>query len=52
MQLDFTMYNRNQMKDDDGAASLGGDDAQANVAGKGGLVGQNLHLFEQNKCDK
>ena len=37
------MYNRNQRRDDDGAASLGGDDAQANVTGKGGLTGHNPH---------
>ena len=34
MQLDLTMYNKNQKRDDDGAASLGDDDAQVNVAGK------------------
>ena len=35
------MYNRNQGRDDDRAANLGGDDAQANMAGKGGLTGHN-----------
>ena len=37
------MYNTNQRRDDDGAATLGGDHAQANVAGKGGLTGHNPH---------
>ena len=52
MQLDFTMYNRNQKRDDDGVASLGEDDAQANVTGKGGIDGQYPHQFEWNQFDK
>ena len=52
MQLDFTMYYRNQKRDNDGAASLGEDDAQANVAGKKELDGQNPHQFEWNQFDK
>ena len=46
MQLDFTMQNRNQRRDDDGAASLWSDDAQVTVTGKGEMDGQNPHQFE------
>ena len=52
MYLDFTIQNRNQKRGNDGAASLGGDGAQANVTGKGGLDGQYSHQFEWNQFDK
>ena len=42
MQLDFIMYNMNQKRDDDGAASLGEDNAQANVAGKKNQMARTL----------
>ena len=47
--FEFSMYNRNQRRGENGAASLEVDDVQATVAG---FAGQNTYQFEWNQCHK